>query len=326
MTPQPACYGSYLFHGIGVRVAGSGPGPEFLHHRLASFRSDTPSRPQIVAEFDEVRDIASHSVRRPMGVSRPIYEAPRGEVLYYSGADRVFIDYADRVRVLCDPTHGRMLFSVVAAEENSWVAAHPLFTICWIEVLKRMQLFSVHASAVCHGGKGLLLAGPSGSGKTTLALALLRAGFGFLGDDMTFLRAGPEGVRALSFPDETDVTPETVGMFPELGSAACFKGAPGRRKLAIRAEAVYGASVTEECVPAAIVFPRVVPGSRAVLRPIGEAEALAELSSNVLLTQKSSSQAHLDVLGCLIRQTRCFRIEVERPDEAAAALVDLIAN
>src|SRR5205085_11837046 len=114
------------------------------------------------------------------------------------------------VRALCDPARRRISFSLVNSEKNAWLASHPVFTVCWIELLKRLHLFSVHAAGVCRGGKGLLIAGTSGAGKTTLALALIKEGLEFLGDDMLFLADGSNGPRVLSFPDETDVTRATV--------------------------------------------------------------------------------------------------------------------
>lgn len=54
-------------------------------------------------------------------------------------------------------------------------------------------------------------------------MTLLRAGFSLLGDDTLFLSQGEEGMRALAFPDEIDVTDQTVGFFSELSalSDAC---------------------------------------------------------------------------------------------------------
>ena len=67
-------------------------------------------------------------------------------------------------------------------------------------------------------GQGLLFTGASGAGKSTLTVALLRAGFGLLGDDTLFLTQNEEGIRALAFPDEVDVTEQTIGFFPELSA------------------------------------------------------------------------------------------------------------
>jgi hypothetical protein len=324
MAPEPIAARSYGFHGVRFSVAGNGAAPHLLHSRLAPFLDGSSMRPDVTVEFHCVSSVHAHSIGPPVGGGRPIYDPPRGEVLYCSDTDQIYINFDDRVRAICDAAHRRMSFSLLASGENAWMASHPLFTICWIEQLKRLGMFSIHASGVCHEGKGLLLAGASGSGKTTLAIALLRAGFGFLGDDMLFLRSGPEGIRALSFPDETDVTPETFGMFPELREGAASRATPGRLKMAVRAEAIYRAAVAEECEPTVLVFPRVVRGARPVLRPIGAAEALLELSSNVLLTDKRASQAHLDILGRLARQAFCYRIDAERPDAVATVLAELM--
>lgn len=104
------------------------------------------------------------------------------------------------------------------------------------------------------------LAGPSGSGKSTLALALVRAGFGFLGDDILFLRSEGETLKVLSFPDEIDVSDETASWFPELRHVVgqAHRGWPKHR---IRAEEVYQMPFLEECRPAAVVFPRISSAS-----------------------------------------------------------------
>lgn len=314
----------YFVHGTRVRVSGNGTAPQLLDRRLVPFRSERPGSAELAVRFHCIREGELHSIDAPVGAFRRIYEPPRGEVLYYQEDDQVFINYEERVRALCHPASGRISFSLIASEENAWLASHPLFTICWIEMLKRIRLYSVHASGVCCAGKGLLLAGPSGSGKTTLALALLKAGFGFLGDDMLFLRSDPDGLRVLAFPDETDVTEETIEWFPELRSAGRPNGISGRQKDAVRAEAIYQVPVALECEPLVVVFPRVVRGQPCALRVIDAGEALLELSSNVLLTERQASQAHLEVLGCLIRRAQCYRLDTARPDEAAAMLGELV--
>ena len=45
---------------------------------------------------------------------------------------------------------------------------------------------------------------------------------------------------------------------------------------------------------------------------MGRDEALLELAPNVLLTEPRSSQAHLDVLAALVRETACYRLETGR--------------
>jgi hypothetical protein len=50
-------------------------------------------------------------------------------------------------------------------------------------------------------------------------------------------------------------------------------------------------------------------------------EALLELAPNVLLTEATSSRAHLEVLGSLARQCRCYRLEAGRDIETLPHLL-----
>jgi GTPase SAR1 family protein len=107
---------------------------------------------------------------------------------------------------------------------------------------------------VALGEHAILLAGASGSGKSTLTLALVRAGFDLLGDDMTFLSSTDGHLRIHSFPDEIDVSPASAQWFPELEDlrAAPADGWPKHR---FRLEERYEAPVRMGALPAVIVFP-----------------------------------------------------------------------
>ena len=189
----------------------------------------------------------------------------------------------------------------------------------------------LHAAGVAQAGQGLLIAGASGAGKTTLAIALLRAGFGFLGDDTLFLaRATPPAngphaalqksaavtvpaeVRALAFPDEMDLAPQTLDFFPELAQDASAPPSGQRPKRPVCATRVYGIEPLWECAPAMLVFPQTAPVPASVLTPMTKADALLQLLCNVVRTEVHSSQAHLDSLAALVRQCRCYRLQTGR--------------
>jgi len=99
------------------------------------------------------------------------------------------------------------------------VAGHPLFTIALVELLKRRGRYSLHAACAAVDGHGIVLAGASEAGKSTLAIALALAGMQFVSDDTVFLSSAAGGVEVLGFPDEVDMTPRTVAMFPALAPA-----------------------------------------------------------------------------------------------------------
>jgi hypothetical protein len=241
---------------------------------------------------------------------RVVYESPMGKVLYGDGSDRMHIRSVWPIAATCDPVRGETTVSIAGpVDEHLWALSHPLLTIPLIEKLKRRGLFSIHAAGVARGGKGLLIPGSSGSGKTTLALALSRAGFGFLGDDMLFLVPGANGLRALAFPEPFDLTDDTVRLFPDLADLLAVEKQAGWPKRQLRAEERFGSEIVWQCRPVALVFPRVAASRRSTLQPMDPGEALLELVPNILLTEAASSQQHLTVLGQLAKTCGCYRLE-----------------
>ena len=176
------------------------------------------------------------------------------------------------------------------------MATHSLFNLCLFELLKRRGRYNIHAAGLSIGGQGLLFTGVTGAGKSTLTVALLRAGFGLLGDDTLFLTQGEEGIRALAFPDEIDVTEQTLGFFSELSAFSDVRKNL-RNKTQIAAERVYQTGWVESCIPRVLLFPQVANTATSVLKPIDPEQALMELATNIMLTETRSSQAHLDALG-----------------------------
>jgi energy-coupling factor transporter ATP-binding protein EcfA2 len=171
----------------------------------------------------------------------------------------------------------------------------------------------------------LLLAGQSGAGKTTLALALARAGLGFLGDDTVFLVDRESSLHVLGFPDEVDVTDHTASLLPELSRLLDRPKPPGAVKHRLRAEEVYRTELVGSGPAGALVFPRISGAKDSELAPLSPDEALMELLPNVLLTDGASSQAHLDTLGRLAFDTPCYRLTAGTDLDRAAAVVASVA-
>jgi hypothetical protein len=312
----------YIFHGLRVAISGDPLVLEALRSRFRQFPMDVHGPADLTFEFCCVPDEAHHAIEKPLRGTRPIYELPRGEVLYLAAADQLYIDYKDRVRVLCNPEHGYVRLSILQPQPSDLqLVSHILFTIPFIELLKRRKRYSLHAAGLTINEKGLLLAGTSGAGKSTLAIALLRAGFGFLGDDMLFLASCGKGLQVLAFPDEIDVTDETVHLFPELNSLFRQPLPRGWHKRPIWAETLYKVNLVWECKPSVIIFPRVARSEKSILKPMNRDDALLELLPNVLLTQAHSSQAHLDVLAKLVRECECYRLETGHDFDALPLLL-----
>ncbi len=285
-----------------------------LRARLEPFAAP-PAKPELAFVFSCT--LEHHRVRRPSGTSRPVYDAPEGEVLYVEDADALYIDVCGRVRVLCRPLDGHTDVSYVRAQrDNLWLLSRPMFTLPFIETLKRRGLYNLHAAGLCRGKRALLLPGGSGSGKSTLTLALLRAGWGLMSDDMVFLKRD-EGLRVLAFPDEIDFTDKTAHLL-ELSPQRKLSGG---EKYQLTAGAV-GAGVILEGEPAALVFPRIAHAEKSTLHPMTRDEALLELLPNVLLTEAKASQAHVDALGALVAACPAYRLETGRDFERLPVLLE----
>ncbi len=215
----------FELHGLTLAVRGLEGWPEAssaLRSRLAALPyrdgrdgrdGDTP--PDLTFEICRSSG-PGHDLERPDRI-RSIYDPPLGEVVYDERADLLYIEHGPRMRALCEPAAGRARFSAIQPDENDlWLLSHPLFSLPFVEMLKRRGLYSLHAAGLSANGRALILPGTSGSGKSTLAVALARAGLGFLGDDTLFLSSNPEGLRVLAFPDEVDLTEQSVAFFPEV--------------------------------------------------------------------------------------------------------------
>jgi hypothetical protein len=304
----------YNFHGVTLGFQGDLPAVRLLCGRFKPFlRRVEHQPPDLTFEFLDGDRAAADLSLRPPGPVRPIYDLAGGEVLYSDSRDELYVVYDDGVRVRCDVGRGHVWFSVLQPREsNQWLASHIFFTIPFVELLKRRARYSLHAAGLCVDGEALLLAGPSGSGKTTLTVALMQAGFSFLGDDMLFLAPDRQGLRILAFPDELDIAPDTGGLFPALRHLAGSTPTDGGPKHRVRAEDLPGSAIVWECRPGVLVFPRVAHTTESVLRRIDAHEALVELAANVLLTQPHACQAHLDTLGRLARESSCYRLETGR--------------
>ncbi|MGD0958066.1 MAG: hypothetical protein ABR953_14735 [Candidatus Acidiferrales bacterium] len=267
-------------------------------------------------------------MKKPQDQGRVFYELPSGEACYFEAGDQLYLSYRDGVRVLSRPGLGCASFSVVeSGPVNVFMASHLMFTILLVEMLKRRGCYSMHAAGFSKDGKAILIPGTSGAGKSTLAITLLRSGFGYLSDDMVFLRRRSDGLEVLGFPEDVDVSDQTISFFPELDFLGRSPKAVGWPKRQVRADEVYGAELVREARPGAIVIPQISREGRSAVRPIDADEAWLEMISNLLLTEGRSCQSHLDILTELVRQTPCYRLETGRDfDRIPVLLGELLSG
>lgn len=276
-----------------------------VRDRLRGFPGASDRPPDLRFDYHD----RGEAIGRPAGEGRPVYDTPRGEVTYFPSGDRLYVDAGQGVHVLSEPGAGRTRVSLGRRRPpDLWLLSRPMFTLPLLESAKRRGRFALHAAGVAVEGQGILLPGSSGTGKSTLAIALVRAGMDFLGDDLVFLCPVDGGVRGLAFPDDIDFTDATARFFPELDALPRRGVRDGWPKRQVSVDELAGVRLAFDCRPCALVFPRIGTAASSRLEPMTPPEALLELAPNVLLTDQSSSQAHLDALARLARQCACFRL------------------
>jgi hypothetical protein len=317
----------YVFNCHRLQIEASGPQDllKALEDRFGEFPTEPSGKSDLQFEFRLVGSAEEHQVKRPAVPGRPFYQPEVGEATYFPSLDVCYLDYDQRVRVLCHPVSGHCEISMLEPEsEQTWLASHPLFTLPLLEMLKRRGKFGLHAAGLAREGRSLLLPGTSGAGKSTLTIALLRSGFDFLGDDLALLESG-ERIEALAFPEQIDLTRNTAFFFPELAPLLNGEKRRGWPKYQLRAHDSYSSTVSWRTTPAAIVFPTLANTGKSVLVPLTSDEAFLELSASVFLTEKHSTQSHLGVLANLTQSVPVYRLLAGRDfDQTVSILGDLL--
>jgi hypothetical protein len=312
-------------HGVNVAVESDHPAvARDLQRRLAPFSSLAADGSRAELRFEFHTAGADVAIEREPVPPRTVYQVGEVEFQYHEANDHLSVTRGKRLIGLCDARLGVALFDVPAeAGTPSELYSQTLFTVCLVELMKRQGRFSLHAAGISVGDAGIILAGPSGAGKSTLAIVLLqRLGrrARFLGDDMLFLHRGAGEIRMLGWPELIDVGEWTQRTIPTLASRMQLRAGAGH-KGRIAGTEIAGGMAALDASPRVLVFPRVTARSRSTLLPISADEGLLELTPNVLLTEATSSQAHLAMLGSLARQCLCFRLETGTDIESLPGLL-----
>lgn len=266
-------------------------------------------------------DDASAVIRRPVGPVRRLFEAQH-DLEYYPASG--LLHFADAgVTAQCDPAAGVLRISVRSGDRRAaFLASHLFLTLPLLEILKRHDRFAVHAGGVALGGRAVLFPGASGAGKSTIALACVRAGWEFLGDDLVLLRENDDGrLLVHAFPDEIDLTEDSLRFFPELNIAET--AARHWPKHGVSPLDVQGLRVAAAAPAAALVFPIRVAGPTRLV-PVSADEALVALVPNVIRTEHRLAQRHLDVLATLARTVPAYRLQIADPLAAPLLVLGLV--
>jgi len=168
----------------------------------------------------------------------------------------------------------------------------------------------VHAAAV--GGKigGLLIGGRTGAGKSTTALACVRAGWTFAGDDYVLIGTDPIP-RVEPLFASARLKADMVARMPNL--AAAHAGTPtvvGREKVDLVLLGTLSQDAFGGFPARAIVLPRVRAGGRTTVRPASPAEAMTTLMPGTLHALRGGSGAAFAKIARFVAALPVFRVDV----------------
>lgn len=311
-------------HGVGVEITCDRESLAALVDRRLSASPRSTGKPAV--SIDLRTEAPQRRGPRPPDV-RIVHQTPSGSVAYSDSLDELWVDYGDS-GAHCFLGDGRATIEVDPRREGwEWVATRPLLTLSLLELLKRHSLFGIHAAGAARDGRAVLFAGTSGSGKSTVALALLLAGWSFLGDDLAFLRSTDGEIELLAFPDEIDASAATIRLFPELGAPEQWPSLAGYTKRQLSPDRVRAGAISASAVPALLVLPRIDGGQQHRFERADPEDVLLELVPNVLLTESATSQAHLDLLSAIARRVPAYRLTLgSRPEELPSLLAEVLTR
>jgi hypothetical protein len=178
-------------------------------------------------------------------------------------------------------------------------------SVVLILLLRRAGWHHVHAAlARDPRGRDWLFAGNAQSGKSTTAALLASRGWAVGCDDAAFLARSAGGVEAVAQRAPLALRPAGRALLGLDGGSA---GRGGRKTVFFPEE--LGGTWAPRVEPRVVVFPR-VEGERTSAAPLSAREALAELVrwSAWVILEPDLAQEHLDLLGALARQARCYRV------------------
>lgn len=189
-------------------------------------------------------------------------------------------------------------------------------------VQRTRGLVLLHAAAAERDGAAVLLPGAMEVGKTTLVAGLVRAGLGYLTDELTAI--DPATGRIRPYPKALSVDPGSYGPLADLEPtvpAAARRFLPDQWQ--VLPTAIRAGAVASTATPRLVVLPRYVAGQATELRPLSRADALIAVAG-CAFTFDDDPAGTLAALGAVLRSCDCYELRSGSLDEAVRTVVDLL--
>jgi hypothetical protein len=196
--------------------------------------------------------------------------------------------------------------------ERSPMSDDETLAFCFLEAvlpaaLRQNHFLVLHANSVATLRGAVAIGGESGAGKSTTTAALLRRGCSLLADDVTVLRAGPNGgVEVLPGAPQFSLCPDAID---SLGQDPTGLSRHRRRstKFVIPAHASMAADPSNL---RALYFLRPYDGSEVCVRQLRGAEKFDAVQDSIygpMLPHEHS--AHFPLFAALTERVKVFRLD-----------------
>ena len=200
--------------------------------------------------------------------------------------------------------------------------AGPIDYVLWdvssSAIQKTSDFVALHAGAVTHKGRAILLPGPPDSGKTTLTAALTRAGCSYLTDEAALI--DPNSGLLHPFARALWMEAPSLDVIPELRSTLHpdFR-AVKRGQYHLSPEDLRPDSIGIASPIGCVIAPTYVKGGGIELIPMSRAEALVFLAENSFNFERFKGRG-LRALASALSTAKCYRLKTGDLDGALAAV------
>ena len=213
----------------------------------------------------------------------------------------------ERILSMLDRAHDEAICWVGEAKTLPyWEHGAPLrHLLHWWMSERGLQL--THAACIGNDRGGVLLVGRGGSGKSTTALASLRAGLDYVGDDYLLVQVG-SGVIAHSLYNTAKLHQDQAERFPDLIDRPIAYAESGQEKVLAFMHERYPARTVPRLDVLGVLLPTVVGTGPTRLEQVSRAEALAAIAPSTVMQLPGAGRDAMAVMATVLRTVPCHRL------------------
>jgi hypothetical protein len=206
--------------------------------------------------------------------------------------------------------------------------AGPIDYVLWdvssSAIQRTSHFLALHAGAVSHTGRGILLPGPPDSGKTTLTAALTRSGCSYLTDEAALLDPGTGLLHP--FPRALWMEAPSLDVISGLRSTlhADFR-AIERGQYHIHPDDLRPDAIGFPSPVGFVIAPTYSRGARTALVPMSRAEAVVMLADNSFNFEYFKARG-VSALAAALGDAHCYRLQMGDLDSAVASVLSVVGG